>query len=147
MIDGHQGSFWEAEHTSMHLLSGLLDSPPIKKWAEALIGGGVKLDSPADCMGTWYKEGDFTGVHSDDKQTHDGSRRLAFVLHMTCAMPQSNVAPTRTRRGVVHVRCNVRCAVRGVLRSRSSVRRASARDAMRCCAAAGVGGTRHGAAT
>ena len=30
-----------------------------------------------------YKPGDYTLVHSDDKQGPTGSRRLAFVLHMT----------------------------------------------------------------
>jgi hypothetical protein len=47
----------------MHTIAELLDAPPIKAWAEALIGGGVRLDAPTDCMATWYSEGDYTRLH------------------------------------------------------------------------------------
>ena len=64
MIDQSQGRFWEPEHPIMHALAGLLDSPPVKRWAEALLGGKTALDGKTDCQGTWYKPGDYTLVHS-----------------------------------------------------------------------------------
>ncbi|KAL1495407.1 hypothetical protein AB1Y20_016775 [Prymnesium parvum] len=64
---------------AMHSLFG---SQEMRAWAEALLGHGVQLDTITS-MGTLYNPGDYTTVHSDTIHSSDGSRRLAFVLHLS----------------------------------------------------------------
>lgn len=66
----------------IHSLHKLFESPEMRHWAQCLLETEVELER-VTTMGTLYQPGDYTTTHSDTINSGDGSRRLAFVLHLS----------------------------------------------------------------